>query len=303
MPAPSQSRLAYAFLVFTALFWGGNAVAGKLAVGHISPMTLTAVRWTMAFFIILAIGYPHVRKEWVQLRRYLPLLFAYGMTGFAAFNIALYSALNHTSAINVTIEQSGMPMFIFLANFLLFRTGVTAAQIVGFVLSLIGVAVTASNGDLTRLAELDINRGDAIMLLAILFYGGYTVALRYKPNLSWQTLMTVMSFSAMLTALPFAWWEQTYGGGFMPDEKGFAIAAYTAIFPALLAQVYYIRGVELIGSNRAGLFINLVPVFGTLLAIAILGEQFHAYHAIALVLVISGIWMSERKAEKQKSGR
>jgi drug/metabolite transporter (DMT)-like permease len=303
MSSTGSSRLAYAFLTFTTLFWAGNAIAGKLAVGHISPMTLTGFRWGIAFLILLAFSGPQLRRDWDDVRRYAPLLLAYGMFGFALFNIALYSALKHTSAINVTIEQSAMPMVVFLANFLLFKMHVTPAQIVGFVMSVLGVALTASNGDLLRLAALDINVGDAIMILAVLLYAGYSVALRYKPAMHWKSLMTVMAFGALLTAIPFAVWEQYAGAGIMPDGRGLVVAAYTAVFPAILAQIFFIRGVEMIGSNRASLFINLVPVFGTLLAIAILGELFRAYHAIALLLVIGGIWLSERGAPGQnKSG-
>lgn len=304
MSAPSPRRVAYLLLTATALFWGGNAVAGKLAVGHIAPMTLTAVRWTIAFLVILVIGLPHLRREWPEARRHVPRLLALGAVGFSVFNLALYSALKYTSAINVTIEQSGMPLVIFVANFLLFGMRVGPVQILGFVLSLVGVAVTASGGDIARLATLDINRGDATMLIAILAYGGYTVALRYKPALDWRTLMVVMAFGAMVTAWPFALWEISTGEASMPDLTGWAVAAYTAIFPSILSQVFYMRGVVLIGSNRASLFINLVPVFGTLLAIAIVGERFHPYHAVALAMVIVGIWLAEHGAGRtSKSGR
>lgn len=298
MPPASANRLAYTFLIFTTLFWGGNAVAGKLAVGHIPPMTLTFSRWVVAFAVIVTIGFPRLKAEWQTVRPYLPRLFAYGAVGFAFFNITLYTAVQYTSAINVAIEQAGMPMLVFLANFILFRIAVRPGQIFGFLLSLVGVATVASHGEIARLLDLSINRGDAIMLLAVLAYGSYTVAIRFKPQIHWQTLMTVMSFAAMITALPFAIWEQQWGGGSMPDARGLAIAAYTAIFPSILAQVFYIRGVELIGSNRTGLFINLVPVFGTLLAITLAGERFHVYHAIAMVLVIGGIWLAERRTAR-----
>lgn len=306
MPPTSANRLAYGLLLFTTLFWGGNAVAGKLAVGHIPPMTLTAVRWLGAFTILMIIGFPQFRREWHIVRNHLPRLFLYGICGFSAFNIALYSALNYTSAINVTIEQAGVPMLVFLVNFLLFGQRLVPAQIVGFFLSLAGVATVASHGDVARLARLDINLGDAIMLVAIVCYGGYTVAIRFKPQIDWKTLMIVMSFSAMVTAIPFAIWEQTWGGGSLPDMRGLTVAAYTAIFPSIVSQVFYIRGVELIGSNRAGLFINLVPVFGTLLAILIAGEQLHVYHVVAMALVIGGIGLAERggarDAGQAKSG-
>ena len=294
-------RNAYALLLLTTLMWGGNAVAGKLAVGHISPMALTTIRWTAAVLIMLAIGLPQLRRDWPVVRANLLLLFALGAAGFTLFNVALYSALLYTTAINVSIEQAGMPMFIFAFNFLLYRMGVSPGQMVGFTLSLAGVALTASHGDLTSLTGLQINFGDALMLGGVLLYSGYTVALRYKPNLHWKSLMLVMSFAALVASLPFLAWEIAAGDVIWPDTRGWAISAYTAIFPSIVSQVFYIRGVELIGPNRAGLFINLVPIFGTLLSILLVGEAFHPYHAVALVMVLGGIWMAEHSGRKRAS--
>ncbi len=285
---------AYLFLTITALSWGANAVAGKMAVGHISPMLLTSMRWGMACAILLTFALPQVRRDMNVIRANLPLLMAYGAVGFTSFNILLYSALGYTTAINVAIEQAGMPMLIFLANFLMFRIKVTPAQILGFLLTLSGVAITASGGSLARLIGLELNRGDALMLLAILCYGGYTVALRYKPKLHWQSMITVMAASAFLTSLPFAAFEVARESVIWPDTTGWLVAAFTAIFPSLVAQVLFIRGNEIIGSNRAGIFINLVPIFGTLLSVMVLGEMLHLYHVVALGLVLGGIWLSER---------
>ncbi|WP_244447225.1 DMT family transporter, partial [Hoeflea sp. BAL378] len=262
---------AYLFLTITALSWGANAVAGKMAVGHISPMLLTSARWGLALMILLTFTLPQLRRDRATIRAHLPLLIGYGMFGFAFFNIFLYSALEHTTAINVTIEQAGMPMVIFLANFLLFRIRAKPAQVAGFVLTLAGVALTASGGSLARLLALELNRGDALMLLAVLCYGGYTVGLRYKPMLHWQSMITVMAASAFATSLPFTAWEIAREAVIWPDTSGLLIAAFTAIIPSLVSQVLFIMGNELIGSNRAGVFINLVPIFGTILSVLILG--------------------------------
>jgi drug/metabolite transporter (DMT)-like permease len=297
LPEPESSILilrAYLFLIITSLSWGGNAVAGKLAVGHISPMVLTSIRWGMALAILLSFALPQVRRDLHVIRANLPLLIGYGMCGFTFFNILLYSALGYTTAINVAIEQAGMPMVIFLANFILFRIKVAPAQIIGFVLTLAGVAITASSGSLARLIGLELNQGDALMLLAVLCYGGYTVALRYKPALHWQSMITVMAASAFVTSLPFSAFELASGSAILPNTTGWLVAAFTAVFPSLVAQVMFIKGNEIIGSNRAGVFINLVPIFGTLLSVMILGEILHLYHVIALVLVLGGIWLSER---------
>ena len=288
------AALAYALLGFTSLFWAGNAIAGKLAVGHISPMILTSVRWGLAVLFLLAIGGRRLWAERHLVVAELPLLFALGATGFAVFNVALYSALKYTSAINVTIEQAAIPMLIFAINFVLFRMKVTAAQMAGFVMSLVGVAVVASGGSIERLMALEINRGDALMGIAGLAYAAYSVALRYKPKLHWQTMMIAMAFAAFVTSLPFAALEIGRGQAILPDTRGWLVALYTATLPSIAAQVFYMKGVELIGANRAGLFINLVPVLGTVLAIVILGEAFGLHHAVAMVLVIGGIALAER---------
>lgn len=286
---------AYILLLLTSLFWGGNAVAGKLALGHVSPMLLTTGRWGVACLILAAIGWPRLRHDWPVVRARWPWLVMLGMLGFALFNILLYTALLFTTAINVSIEQAGIPMVIFVANFLLFGTRVSGAQIVGFLISIAGVLLTASHGDLAGLLALDVNSGDALMMLAVLLYGAYTVALRAKPAMHWQSLMIAMTFGAFVTSIPFAAGEVAFGAAILPDMRGWAVIAYTAIFPSILGQIFFIRGVELIGGNRAGLFINLVPICGTLLSILVVDEAFHAYHAVAMVLVLGGIWLAEHR--------
>ncbi|WP_457940018.1 DMT family transporter [Mesorhizobium sp. 10J20-29] len=295
-------RTAYLLLVLTTLFWGGNAVAGKLAIGHVSPMLLTALRWGVAMVVLWLIGHKQLRIDWQLVRGNLPLLMALGFLGFAVFNIALYSALLYTTAINVSIEQAAMPMLIFAANFLLFRLRVTWLQIVGFVLSISGVALTASHGDPRELLALNVNFGDLLMLIGVIVYSAYTVALRLKPAIHWQSLMIVLTGVAFVGTLPFVAAEFYAGAGIVPDVQGLGVVAYTIFFPSIVAQIFYIKGVEMIGANRAGLFINLVPIFGTLLSVMILRETFHLYHGIAMVLVLGGIWLAEasgRRADAQ----
>jgi len=293
-----KDRNAYVLLLLTTLFWGGNAVAGKLAVGHISPMLLTTLRWGLACVVLAAFGWPRLKADWAVIRKRLGYLTLLSSAGFTAFNLSLYSALLFTSAINVSIEQAGMPILIFLANFILFHLRVTWAQIVGFVVSLAGVVLTAAHGEPARLLDLDVNFGDALMLIALVVYSGYTVALRFRPAVHWQSLMIVMCGAAAITSLPFSVGEYLYGAAILPDARGWAVVGFTALFPSILSQVFYIRGVELIGANRAGLFMNLVPIFGTLLSIVLLGEAFHAYHAVAMAMVLGGIAMAELGGRK-----
>ncbi|WP_439624115.1 DMT family transporter [Shinella sp.] len=284
---------AYFYLSVTALFWGANSVAGKLAVGHVSPMVLTTYRWIVALIIILAFMMPQVKRDWPMIRKHWLQLLLYGIFGFTAFNALLYTALGYTSAINAVIEQAGIPMLIFVFNFVLFRIQASIAQIVGFSVTLIGVLVTAAHGEFSALAELEFNFGDALMLCAAIVYAAYTVSLRWKPELHWQSFIAAPAFGALLSAIPLFFWELSRGAAIFPDTTGWAIVLYAGIFPSLLSQVLYVRGVEMIGANRAGLFINAIPVFGTILSVLLIGETLYPFHVVALLLVLGGIAIAE----------
>ncbi|QRI61962.1 DMT family transporter [Shinella sp. PSBB067] len=284
---------AYFYLCITALFWGANSVAGKLAVGHVSPMVLTTLRWIVALVVILVLMLPQVRRDWPAIRRHWLQLLLYGVFGFTAFNALLYTALGYTSAINAVIEQAGIPMLIFVFNFLLFRIQASLAQVLGFTVTLVGVLVTAAHGEFSALAELEFNYGDALMLVAGIVYAAYTVSLRWKPDLHWQSFIAAPVFGALVSAIPLLLWEMSRGDAIFPDATGWAIVLYAGIFPSLLSQVLYVRGVEMIGANRAGLFINAIPVFGTILSVLLIGETMHPFHLVALLLVLGGIAIAE----------
>ena len=187
-------------VVLTTLFWGGNAVAGKLAVGNVSPLMLTFARWTISALLLLAIGWRYLRDDWPTIRQHFGFLFVAGAFGFAVFNGLLYTALKYTTALNVAILQPGMPVFIFALNFLIFRLHVQTAQAIGYSITLIGILLVAGQGDLWRLAQFSINSGDLIMLVAVLVYAAYSVALRAKPDLHWMSFLTVLVISAAVVS-------------------------------------------------------------------------------------------------------
>lgn len=286
-------KKAYLLLLATTLFWAGNAVAGKLAVDHVSPMLLNAARWGFMLAILLAMGRGHLARDWPAIRRRWWFLLFTGAVGFTVFSVAMYSALVYTSATNVSIEQGGIPLFVFLASYLLFGTRTTPGQIIGFALSFIGVVVTATNGDVHSLLHLGMNFGDALMLLAIVAFGLYTAIVPRKPNMHWTSLLTALCIGAVISAVPFVAAEAGTGSLILPDGQGWMVILYAVIFPSLVGQAFYVRAVEMIGSNRAGIFINFLPVWGALLSVVILGETFQAYHAIALVLVVAGVLLAE----------
>ena len=290
----SPTVKAYIFLVITGLGWAGNAVVGKFAVGHVGPMTLTVSRWAIALAIIVLLSLPQIRADWPEIKKNWLVCFVFSGLGFTVFNALLYTALRHTSAINVVIEQAGIPGIIFIGNYLLFRIKLGAGQIIGYLITLLGVAFTASNGSLQTILGLDFNLGDLLMLLACVIYAAYTVSLRYKPNIHWKSMFAASAFGALVAAVPLFAWEVSSAGFVVPDMIGWGAILFTSLVPSLVSQILYVRGVELIGPNRASLFINTIPVFGTLLAVIFLPEPLLGFHIIALVLVITGIAIAER---------
>ncbi len=283
-------------LMVATFFWGGNAIAGKLAVGHVSPMILTALRWVLAAIFLFPFAFSYLKQDRTIIVK-LPLYFVLmGFVGFSFFNILLYSALTHTSALNVTIEQAAMPLFIFLINFIVFKQKPIKAQIIGYIITLLGVLITISGGKFEQILLLDFNQGDLIMMLAALAYASYSVGLAIKPAIHWLSFLWMLVFIAALASLPFAFYEMTTSAFLWPNSfLGWEIVCYTALLPSLLSQACFIRGVDLLGANMAGLFLNAVPIFGALLSVMILGEAFHLYHALALFLVIFGILYAQKK--------
>ena len=289
---------AWLLLTLAALCWGGNAVAGKLAANDWLPFTLTTARWACALLMLLPFAWRPLCRDWPVLRRHLPLMFALGGVGMCLFNLAMFLALNYTSAINVSIVQATMPLLIMIANFAVFSQRVRALQLVGLAVSILGVLVTTTGGAPLDFFTGGLNRGDALMLLACVFYAGYTFGLRWRPPLHWLSYMWAISVAAFLMTLPFTAWELSRAEQTMPGAGGWLALLYIVVFPTVVSQIAYARGVELIGGNRAGQFINLVPVFGAALAVMILGERFAWYHAVGLTLVLGGIALAERVAAR-----
>jgi drug/metabolite transporter (DMT)-like permease len=288
-------RQPYLLLFLTTLFWAGNAVAGKLAVGHISPFLLTSLRWLVASIVIVPIAYKALSKDWMMVREKLLFLFVLGAIGFSMFNNLMYSALHSTTAMNVAIIQAALPASIFVLNFVVFRMSASKYQLLGFPITVVGVLAIVSQGQWQVLSELRFVVGDILMLLAITFYGIYSVMLSKKPAINWLSLISVLSVSALIASLPFVAFESLSGRFIQPDQTAWLVVLYAALCASLLSQVFWIRGIELIGSNAASLFINLVPILGTLLAIALLGETPHWYHMLGLALIVGGIVLAQKK--------
>jgi drug/metabolite transporter (DMT)-like permease len=289
----AASWRAYLLLAFTALCWGGNAVFGRLAVGEVSPMALVTLRWLGALGLLVVFAHARVRRDWPAIRERLPFVAAMGAVGFTAFNALFYVAAHSTTAVNIGIIQGSIPVFVLLGAFAAFRARVRRLQVAGVLVTMLGVAIVASGGQLARLATLALNLGDVLMIAACLLYAGYTLGLSRRPPVSPLSLFTAMAAIAVLTSLPLALAEAALGQFQLPTAAGWLILGLVTLFPSFLAQICFIQGVSLIGPSRAGVFVNLVPVFASILALIVLKEPFEIYHASALGLVLSGIWLSE----------
>ncbi len=296
-PAGQRHALAgnaYLLLCFTMLCWAGNAVAGKIAVGEVSPMVLTGARWLSVMVLLAIFARGAIARDWPVLRKRLPFTMTMGALGFTAFNALFYIAAYSTSAINIGIIQGSIPVFVLLGAFLVLRLPASGLQVAGIVVTTVGVIMVATKGELDRLLGLAFNLGDLLMVVACMFYAGYTLGLRKRPAVSGLGFFAVLAFAACLSTLPLVAIEIAMGEARWPSPMGMAIIGYVAIFPSFLAQISFIRGVQLIGPGRAGIFVNLVPVFAAFLAVVTLGEPFELFHLLALALVLGGIALAER---------
>lgn len=296
----------YVLLILCNLFWGGNVVAGKAAVGNIDPYALMVLRWTGAALLVLPFAIDPLRRDWPTIRAKWWLYLFYGAIGYATFNALCYIAAYYTTGFNVGLDQVTINIFVMLLSFIFFRTRVRALQLVGVAITIAGVALTASHGDLGRILALDINFGDLLVIIASLAYAIYSITLRWRPQTDWRSFLFATFIGATLASLVFA---ATTGGGLahmvaaIPSitPLGWIIVVYTMVLPSIISQMFYVRGVELIGANRASLFINLIPLFGAIGSVLILGEKLETFHFIAAGLVMSGIVLAEWSARANRS--
>lgn len=281
-------------LTLTAIFWAGNSVAGRLAVGHISPLLLVFLRWALVLAVMWPLYGRQVRENWPEVRPQLFRIVLMAGLGFTGFNALYYVAAHTTSAVNIGILQGSIPVIVLVAAFLTQGTRATPVQIAGVLVTALGVVVVATQGMPLAILHIGLNRGDLIMLVACVLYALYTVALRDRPRMSGAAFFTLLALISAVTSVPLMLAEAFVSGLSMPTWQGWLVTLYVAIFPSCLAQLLFMRGVDLIGPGRAGVFVNLVPVFSAILAVVLIAEPFALFHAVALALVIGGIWLAER---------
>ena len=299
--APSRSPLhwlnhqPYLLLTLTSLFWAGNIVLARYVAGHVPPMTLSCVRWIGAFLMLLPFAKPHLRRDWPALRARLPLLVTLSATGFALNNALSYWALQYTQALNALLIQSSGPLFVALWSLALFGVRLTYAQLAGIAISLAGVFTIILHGDFGALASVRFNKGDVMFAGALLAFGLYSALMPRRPKTHQLSLIAFTTGCGALLLVPAAIWEYQGGATLKFDAVTVATLVYVVIFPSTLAYLFFNRGIALIGPNRAAPFFHLVPVFGSAMAILLLGEQPRLFHLAGYALVLAGVVIASRQ--------
>ena len=297
-PAPDPVRWLnhqpYLLLSLSALFWAGNIVLGRYVAGHIPPMTLSCVRWIGAFFMLLPFAWSHLVRDWPVLRARLPLMIVLSATGFAINNALAYWALQYTQALNALLIQSSGPLFIALWALILYGVRLTWAQLAGIAISLAGVLTIILRGDLGALAGIRFNVGDVMLAGALLAFGLYSALMTRRPVTHQLSLISFTMACGALSLLPLSIWEYTTGFTLKFDTMTVVTLIYVVIFPSTLAYLFFNRGIALIGPNRAAPFFHLVPVFGSAMAIFLLGEEPRLFHLVGYVLVLAGVVIASR---------
>jgi drug/metabolite transporter (DMT)-like permease len=285
----------YLLLSLTSLFWAGNVVLGRYVAGHVPPIALATLRWGGAFLVILPFAWPHMMREWDVIRRNMPMLVLLSITGIATYNTVAYIGLQYTSALNALLIQSAGPLFVALWSLVLFRTRLSWAQALGITLSLAGVLTILARGDIEALSAIDFNKGDLIFGGALIVFCLYSALMPYRPNLHALAFLGFTSGVGALINVPFALWEASRGYTISFDTETLLALGYVILFPSVFAYLCYNRGVALIGANRSAPFYHLIPVFGSVLAIAFLGEEPKLFHLVGYALVLLGVFIAARR--------
>ena len=280
---------SYALLALVMLLWSGNMIVGRAVRGDIPPFTLAFVRWTIATLVALPIVWRHIVADRSILLAAWPRLLLLGLTGVAAFNSLIYSGLRHTTASNALLLQAAIPTFVLVFNLLIFRQKSVFTEMLGVVFSTVGVASIVLHGTPANIMHMAFNPGDLLVLLAVICWAAYTSLLRIRPECHASSFLIVtfaigivvtgllaMTEVSAIAQMRFSW--RLLGG-----------CVYVALFPSLIAYALYNAAVAAIGAAKAGQTISLMPLFGSLLAAALLGEQLHSYHFFGMALILSGI--------------
>lgn len=286
---------AYLLLALAGLCWSGNHIIGRAVAGHVPPLGIALVRLGVSALILWPFAHRHLVRDWPVIRRHLGTLTWLSLTGGALFAGLQYVGLQYTTALNVSVMNSLAPVLIVAASAAAFGDRLSVLQMAGILLSLAGVLVIITRADVHALTALQFNWGDLLVLIAMVGWSVYSACLRVAPRVHWLSFAFLFSALSAAATLPFFAWEISHGFVFQPTLLTIGALAYVAIAPSIVAMVAWNRGVELIGANRAGVFLHLIPLFSVVLAGLFLGETLMGYHVAGFLLILAGVWFAGRR--------
>ena len=293
----SKDKTAYIFLILTTLFWSGNFIVGKAAsFFEIPPFTLNFYRWTFAWLILA----PFTLKEIIQKKKHIiqniKLILILGITSITIFNSIVYYSLNFTQVISGVLMISTIPVMIIFFSWIFKIERTNIYQILGVIFSLLGVAVIVTKADINILINLNFNKGDLWMVVAMFSWAMYSALLRKKAiELSKISLLQVIISAGLILLLPAYLIEMALGFKLNVNLPFILTLSYVVLFPGLASFICWIKGIALIGSNRSGIFLHLMPIFSTVLAIIIFNEKFMNFHLFGAAFIVGGIILSSKK--------
>ena len=292
-----QNSKAYIMLVCATLFWAGNFIVGKFAfLTNIPPLSLVFYRWLLVWLILLPFTYKEILKFKDTILNNLPLLFFLGFTSVGLFNSFTYLSLIHTQVINASLFNTAIPAIIILLCFLFKIEKTNKFQISGLIISTCGILAIITKLKLDILLSLNFNKGDLIMIGAVVTWGVYSTLLKKKKfTLPLLTLVHVICTFGLICVFPQFLYELSNGHVINFDINLAYALIFLAIFPSIGSYYCWAGAVSIIGANRAGIFLSLIPLFSTIMAIAFFNEKFHFFHLIGAILIIIGLYLSNRE--------
>ncbi len=293
----NKSNLAYLLLVLTTLFWSGNFIVGKAAsIYQIPPFSLNFYRWLFAFLILL----PFTIKEILRHKKYIleniGFFIILGITSITIFNSIVYYSLYYTQVISGVLMISTIPVWIMFVASILKIEKTNIFQIIGVILSLTGVLFIITKADMELIKSLEFNKGDLSMVVAMFSWATYSALLRKKTyEVSQIALLEIIIMCGLIFLIPVYFIEMSFGNSIIISKPFILTLTYVVLFPGIFAFLFWIKGIAIIGANRAGVFLHLMPIFGAIMAMVIFNEKFMFYHILGAIFIVAGITLSNKK--------
>ena len=296
----NKNSLAYLLLIFATLFWSGNFIVGKAAsIYQIPPFSLNFYRWLFAGLILLPFTYKEIINNLDYIKSKISLFILLGFASITIFNSIVYYSLYHTQVISGVLMISTIPVWIIFISSLLNIEKTNIFQLSGVVLSLLGVVFIITKADLNLIRNLDFNKGDLTMVIAMFAWAVYSVFLKKdKFKISQIALLEMVIITGLIMLIPIFLIEMLLGNKIQFGKPFYLTLTYVVLFPGLASFFFWIKGISIIGANRAGIFLHLMPIFGAIMALVIFNEKFMYYHFLGAICIIAGITLSNRKIKK-----